>query len=198
MAGFGATIFYFAIRFFENIFLIHIIGMNIPRPLGEGGSLIYTFHATHFYFIPLIVALGGLISGLIIYTTAPEAEGHGTDAAIRSFHYKQGKIRHRIPFIKTLASAITIGSGGSAGRECEIIEVNTNKYLDLKIITPVKDLTMVSFEVIRSSGAWVAESPILVYSPAILYNLSRSYGNCRCQCFNKWDSMPYFPLLVMK
>lgn len=54
---------------------------------------------------------------MIIYTTAPEAEGHGTDAAIRSFHYKQGKIRHRIPFIKTLASAITIGSGGSAGRE---------------------------------------------------------------------------------
>ncbi|WP_287960254.1 chloride channel protein [Acidiplasma sp.] len=117
VAGFGATIFYFAIRFFENIFLIHIIGMNIPRPLGEGGSLIYTFHATHFYLIPLIVALGGLISGLIIYTTAPEAEGHGTDAAIRAFHYKQGKIRHRIPFIKTLASAITIGSGGSAGRE---------------------------------------------------------------------------------
>jgi CIC family chloride channel protein len=61
--------------------------------------------------------LGGLISGVIVFTLAPEAEGHGTDAAIEAFHERAGKIRARIPPIKLLASAITIGSGGSAGRE---------------------------------------------------------------------------------
>ena len=60
---------------------------------------------------------GGLISGLIVFTLAPEAEGHGTDAAIEAFHERGGRIRSRIPLIKLVASAITIGSGGSAGRE---------------------------------------------------------------------------------
>jgi CIC family chloride channel protein len=48
---------------------------------------------------------------------APEAEGHGTDAAIEAFSWKAGQIRARIPPVKLIASAITIGSGGSAGRE---------------------------------------------------------------------------------
>ena len=64
-----------------------------------------------------IPALGGLISGLLVFTFAPEAEGHGTDAMIDSFHRKKGVIRRRVPVIKTIASAITIGSGGSAGKE---------------------------------------------------------------------------------
>jgi CIC family chloride channel protein len=64
----------------------------------------------------MITTLGGLITGLIVYTFAPEAEGHGTDAAVDAFHEQGGQIRTRITPIKLIASAITIGSGGSAGR----------------------------------------------------------------------------------
>ncbi|MGC8608703.1 MAG: chloride channel protein, partial [Thermoplasmata archaeon] len=117
ISGFGALAFYYAIKLFEYIFLLRILGMSIPHPLGEGGSLDYMFSVHYYWLIPLVVAAGGLISGLIVYTFAPEAEGHGTDAAIRAFHNNQGKIRRRIPVVKTIASAITIGSGGSAGRE---------------------------------------------------------------------------------
>jgi len=67
--------------------------------------------------IPVSTALGGLIAGLLIFIFAPEAEGHGTDAAIDAFHNKAGAIRRRIPIVKMIASAFTIGSGGSAGRE---------------------------------------------------------------------------------
>ena len=67
--------------------------------------------------IPVVTTIGGLISGFIVYKFAPEAEGHGTDAAIDTFHHKEGIIRPRIPLVKIFASAITIGSGGSAGRE---------------------------------------------------------------------------------
>ncbi|HEY1348432.1 MAG TPA: chloride channel protein [Ktedonobacteraceae bacterium] len=72
--------------------------------------------AAHPWLLPVITTAGGLIAGIIVFSLAPEAEGHGTDAAIGAFH--QGEpIRARIPLIKLVASAITIGTGGSAGRE---------------------------------------------------------------------------------
>ena len=69
------------------------------------------------WLIPLVTTLGGLISGFLVYRFAPEAEGHGTDTAVNAFHRREGVIRPRVPPIKMIASAITIGSGGSAGRE---------------------------------------------------------------------------------
>jgi len=53
-----------------------------------------------------------------------KAEGHGTDAAIDAFHNKEGVIRAHVPFVKLIASAITIGSGGSAGREGPIAQIS--------------------------------------------------------------------------
>ena len=67
--------------------------------------------------IPFVTTLGGLLSGWLVYRFAPEAEGHGTDTAVNAFHRNEGLIRSRVAPIKMVASAITIGSGGSAGRE---------------------------------------------------------------------------------
>ena len=75
------------------------------------------------WLIVAVMAGGGLVSGWLVYTFAPEAEGHGTDAAIDAFHNKRGQIRSRIPFVKTIASAITIGTGGSGGREGPIAQI---------------------------------------------------------------------------
>ena len=69
------------------------------------------------WLIPVVTTLGGLISGFIVYHFAPEAEGHGTDTAVNAFHREEGIIRPRVAPLKMIASAITIGSGGSAGRE---------------------------------------------------------------------------------
>ena len=71
----------------------------------------------------LVLAVGGLLSGLLVFTFAPEAEGHGTDAAIAAFHLKRGYIRPVVPVIKLLASALTIGTGGSGGREGPIAQI---------------------------------------------------------------------------
>jgi CIC family chloride channel protein len=71
----------------------------------------------------VIPALGGLVSGWLVYTFCPEAEGHGSDAMVRSYHRLQGAIRGRVPLVKGLASIITIGTGGSAGREGPIAQV---------------------------------------------------------------------------
>ncbi len=102
------------------------------------GKLIHVTPATaggeHWSFPPvtgspwllgLVLAplIGGLCSALLVYRFAPEAEGHGTDAAIRAYHRQRGRIAPRIPIVKLLASAFTLGSGGSAGREGPIAQI---------------------------------------------------------------------------
>ena len=64
-----------------------------------------------------MVGLGALLGGIIVFRFAPEAEGHGTDAAISAVHHNPRGIRFRAVIVKIVASALTIGAGGSGGRE---------------------------------------------------------------------------------
>ena len=117
VAGVGAIVFFLAIQFSTHLLLGKLVGYLPPDPAGEGTmGVMSLWAAARPWLLPIITTLGGLVSGIIVFTLAPEAEGHGTDAAIAAFH--QGKpIRARIPLVKLVASAITIGSGGSGGRE---------------------------------------------------------------------------------
>lgn len=117
IAGLGSLLLYYTINFFTKIMLDGIAGFMPPAPAGEGGLPGYVMPSFRRILIPVSTVIGGLASGFLVYRFAPEAEGHGTDAAIEAFHRNNGKIRRRIPAIKLVASAITIGSGGSAGRE---------------------------------------------------------------------------------
>ncbi|MCY0859230.1 MAG: chloride channel protein [Sulfolobaceae archaeon] len=115
--GLVTVAFYELLSIFTDLFINDIIGMSFPLPIGEGGTLSFVFHASRYYLIPVVTALGGLITGLIVYTLAPEAAGSGIDDSIRAFHYRQGNIRWIVSPIKIVASAITLGSGGSGGDE---------------------------------------------------------------------------------
>lgn len=115
VAGLGAIVFATAISLCTQFLLGGIAGFVPPAPAGEGSTVLLPIGRR--WLIPVVTTLGGLLTGLIVFTLAPEAEGHGTDAAIDAFHEKGGRIRARIPAVKLVASAITIGSGGSAGRE---------------------------------------------------------------------------------
>lgn len=117
VAGVGAIAFYAAIHFANTWLLGWVVGYLPPNPGGEGATTIMPFwNAARPWLLPVVTTLGGLVAGIIVFTWAPEAEGHGTDAAIKAFH-EGTTVRARIPLIKLVASAITIGSGGSAGRE---------------------------------------------------------------------------------
>lgn len=99
-------------------------GYQIVRPAGEQNVVTLTSQTPfRWWVLMLLPAIGGLISGFIVYTWAPEAEGHGTDAYIDAFHNKQGIIRTRVPFIKGIASIVTMATGGSAGREGPIAQI---------------------------------------------------------------------------
>jgi H+/Cl- antiporter ClcA len=115
VAGIGAAAFFWALGEASHLLLGGIAGFTPSTPVGEGGEPITS--ALRPWALPIIVGLGGLVSGLIVFRLAPEAEGHGTDAAIAAFHHAPRQVRGRIPLVKLVASAITIGAGGSGGRE---------------------------------------------------------------------------------
>ena len=116
VAGCGAVVFYEALRLATHFFLGLIAGYHVPTPAGEGFSA-GSSHYVRAWAIPIVVVIGALLAGFIVFTWAPEAEGHGTDAAIDAVHYNPRGIRLRAVVIKIIASALTIGSGGSGGRE---------------------------------------------------------------------------------
>ncbi len=113
--GLGAQLFSWMLGVGERILSVGLAGYAHPAP----GVL---HPAPHFgpwgvWLIPVATTLGGLLCGLLVYSLAPEAEGHGTDAAVAAYHFHGGKVRPIVPAVKAVASAITIGSGGAAGRE---------------------------------------------------------------------------------
>ena len=93
-----------------------IAGYHVPTPINEGGAVGSTGFSRP-YAIPLIACAGALVAGLLVFGFAPDAEGHGTDAAIDAVHHDPRGIRVRTVLVKIVASALTIGSGGSGGRE---------------------------------------------------------------------------------
>jgi chloride channel protein, CIC family len=123
VAGLGAILFQLLGQTVIHFTLSGLAGFAPQEAAGE--HAIFSHRETEFSMVGLMVVItaGGLASGFLVYTFAPEAEGHGTDAAIDSFHNKRGMVRGRVPIVKTLASAITIGTGGSGGREGPIAQI---------------------------------------------------------------------------
>lgn len=124
IAGLGAALFYYLINLFTGALLVQLAGLTLPS---EGTStlsqLAWSSSFPRILLVPVLLIVGGLMVGVIVRAAAPEVAGHGTDATIRSFHRKAGRVRVRVPILKTLASAITLGTGGSGGREGPVSQI---------------------------------------------------------------------------
>lgn len=106
--GIGAVLFIRLIEFVQKIFFE---GSELALgSLGRG-------------LILLIPIFGGLLAGPIIAFFASEAKGHGVPEVMQAIALRGGRIRPRVVVAKILASALCIGSGGSAGREGPIVQV---------------------------------------------------------------------------
>jgi CIC family chloride channel protein len=75
--------------------------------------------------IILLPALGGLLIGSITMRFAPETRGAGVPEVMEAVALRQGRIKKRVAVLKIIASSITIGSGGSAGREGPIAQIGS-------------------------------------------------------------------------
>ncbi len=74
-------------------------------------------------YIVIVPATGGLLVGLLTYYFAREAKGHGVPEVMAAVALRGGRIRPIVAVVKSVASALTIGSGGSAGREGPIVQI---------------------------------------------------------------------------
>ena len=82
----SAQLFTWMLKLSSSFFLGLIAGYQAPGLPEEGGVLIEKIGLHGLWFIPLATTLGGLISGVLVFSLAPEAEGHGTDTAVKAFH----------------------------------------------------------------------------------------------------------------
>ena len=123
IAGTGAIIFHYLCQIGVHYFMDLMAGYRPPAPAGEHHLFPPSTRELNRWILLFLPALGGILSGWLVYTFAPEAEGHGTDAAINAYHNAGGFIRARVPFVKTIASAITLTTGGSGGREGPIAQI---------------------------------------------------------------------------
>ncbi|MGH7684167.1 MAG: chloride channel protein, partial [Vulcanimicrobiaceae bacterium] len=73
----------------------------------------------------VVTVLGGIITAAIATTFAPEAKGHGVPEVMQAVALRSGKIRPRVIFVKSFASAICLGFGGSCGREGPIVQIGS-------------------------------------------------------------------------
>ncbi len=122
-AGLGAVAFFTCLEWLRWFCLGYVAGAPAPSPAGEHLFEYVTLTTYRPWVLFLVPVVGGLLSGFVVYTWAPEAEGDGTDAMIDAFHNYKGNIRTRVPFIKAVSSILTLASGGSAGREGPITQI---------------------------------------------------------------------------
>ena len=85
-------------------------GRRDPRRVGDA-------HRFRPWLLLVFPAIGALLAGILSTWLAPETRGGGSDAIIESFHNNRGIVRKRVPFVKAVVSILTLGTGGSGGRE---------------------------------------------------------------------------------
>ncbi len=107
-AGFGSLAFQAMLEASEHLFQ-EVVPSSFESP----------------WLLPVIPAVGGLLAGILIYRFAREAKGHGVPNVMEAIITKRGIIRARVVVVKALASALTLGSGGSAGSEGPIIQIGS-------------------------------------------------------------------------
>jgi CIC family chloride channel protein len=130
VAGLGAVVFRGLIAFFHNLLFLGKLSVaydanvhTLPSPWGP--------------FIILIPVLGAFSVAFLVKNFAPEAKGHGVPEVMDAIYYNKGIIRPIVAVVKSVASALSIGSGGSIGREGPIIQIGSSFGSTLGQILPV-------------------------------------------------------------
>ena len=118
-AGAGAV-------FFRYLILAFTYAFSGQRDYSAAGRASYGYlHGLGFWFVVITPVVGGLLYGPVIYFFAREARGHGVPEVMLAVAERGGRIRPQVAVIKSLASALCIGSGGSVGREGPIVQIGS-------------------------------------------------------------------------
>ncbi len=114
LAGYGAVLFKFVLKSMQWVFYKH------------SGDFLDFAHEVPIWAKIVMPAAGGLIVGLVVHFFAREAKGHGVPEVMQAIALRAGVIRKRVAAAKIFASAVTIGSGGSVGREGPMVQIGSS------------------------------------------------------------------------
>ncbi len=124
----GAVVFRLLIRLFQGFFfggpdgVSEVLAEGLLAEAGDPRSVAKTLSP---WLLLVIPAAGGLIVGPLVYFFAREARGHGVPEVMEAVALRGGIMRPRVVAVKILASAVSIGSGGSVGREGPIVQIGS-------------------------------------------------------------------------
>ncbi|MGO8739116.1 chloride channel protein [Rhodoblastus sp.] len=147
-AGLGAVVFR------DLIGLIHNIAFH-GRFAFSYDANVFTPESRFGAFVILAPVIGGLIVTFLVETFAPEARGHGVPEVMDAIYYNEGRIRPIVATVKSLASAISIGSGAAIGREGPIIQIGASLGSTLGQIVPMAPWQRITL-VAAGAGAGIA------------------------------------------
>jgi len=148
VTGIGAIAFRGLIGFIHNLFFL--------------GRLSFFYDANSFtppspwgVFVILVPVLGALIVTLLVTKFAPEARGHGVPEVMDAIYYAEGRIRPVVAAVKSLASAVAIGTGSAVGREGPIIQIGASLGSTIGQIMPLAAWQRITL-VAAGAGAGIA------------------------------------------
>jgi chloride channel protein, CIC family len=148
VAGFGAWGFRMLIGLVHNVLFlgqfVFTYDANVHTPLSPWGA-----------GVALVPVAGALVVAWLVKNFAPEAKGHGVPEVMDAIYYNQGRIRPRVAVVKSLASAISIGSGGSVGREGPIVQIGSAFGSTLGALIPMQTRDRVAL-IAAGAGAGIA------------------------------------------
>jgi CIC family chloride channel protein len=148
VAGVGAWGFRMLIGLVHNVLFLGEFSFyydanthTSPSPWGAG--------------VILVPVIGAVAVAYLVKNFAPEAKGHGVPEVMDAIYYNQGRIRPRVAAVKSLASAISIGSGGSVGREGPIVQIGSAFGSTLGTIISMRTQDRITL-IAAGSGAGIA------------------------------------------
>jgi CIC family chloride channel protein len=148
ITGFGAVLFRALIGLIHNIAFLGTFAVDYD-------ASIFTPPSPWGAFVILVPVLGGALVTFLITNFAPEARGHGVPEVMDAIYYKKGVIRPVVALIKSLASALSIGTGAAVGREGPIIQIGAtlgSTFGQLIHMAPWQRITLVA----AGAGAGIA------------------------------------------
>jgi CIC family chloride channel protein len=186
VAGLGAAMLTWGVDGLGALVHTHLVGFQSP---GHGSHGTSDWHApTRSWMLLIVLPVAGLLVGWLVQTFAPEAEGHGTDAVIDSYHNRRAVIRTRVVPIKLLASVLTIGSGGSAGREGPVAQVGAGfaSFLAQLLHLPVRDRRVLVVAGVAAGIGGMFRAPLggALFAIEVLYSE------------NEHESEPLIPAII--
>ena len=119
VTGVGAVAFRALIGFVHNLLFLGTLSVQY-------NANVFTPPSRWAAAVVLVPVVGGIFVTFLVTKFAPEARGHGVPEVMDAIYYREGRIRPMVAVVKSFASAISIGSGASVGREGPIIQIGAS------------------------------------------------------------------------